>query len=67
MQKPVSVFSPNDSLSKIVKNVFYFIHKAHFVLEIFKLLYFFFFLSILPRFKRTDGSGIIYDFMNGLA
>ena len=33
-------FSPNDSLSKTMKNAFYFILKAFFVLEIFKLLYF---------------------------
>ena len=33
-------FSPNDSLSKNMKNVFYFIEKAFSVLEIFKFLYF---------------------------
>ena len=33
-------FSPNDSPSKTMKNVFYFIEKALFVLEIFKFLYF---------------------------
>ena len=32
----VFIFSPNDSPSKIVKNVFYFIEKALFVLELFK-------------------------------
>ena len=31
-------FSPNDSPSKIMKNVFYFIKKALFVLMIFKIL-----------------------------
>ena len=31
-------FSPNDSPSKSVKNVFYFIEKALFVLEIFNFL-----------------------------
>ena len=40
-------FSRNDSPSKTMKNVFYFIKKALFVLEIFKFLYFHltFFLS----------------------
>ena len=33
-------FSPYDSPSKTMKNVFYFIEKALFVLEIFKFLYF---------------------------
>ena len=33
-------FSPNDSPSKTMKNAFYFIQKALFVLEIFKFLYF---------------------------
>ena len=32
-------FSPNDSPSKTMENVFHFIEKAHFVLEIFKFLY----------------------------
>ena len=30
-------YSPNDSLSKTMKNVFYFMYKALFVFEIFKL------------------------------
>ena len=33
-------FSPNDIPSKTMKNVFYFIKKALFVLKIFKVLYF---------------------------
>ena len=33
-------FSPNDSLSKTMKNIFYFIQKALSVLEIFRFLYF---------------------------
>ena len=41
--------------------------KKLFVLEIFKCLYFFPFLSALFRLKRTNGSGIIYDVMNWLA
>ena len=32
-------FSPNDSPSKTMKNVFYFIKKALFILKIFKFLY----------------------------
>ena len=34
------IFSTNDSPSKTMKNAFYFIQKALFVLEIFKFLYF---------------------------
>ena len=34
----IFIFSPNDSPSNIMKNVFYFIQKALFVLEIFKFL-----------------------------
>ena len=33
-------FSPSDSLSKTMKEVFYFIRKAFFILAIFKFLYF---------------------------
>ena len=44
-------FSPNDSPSKTMKNVFYFIKKALFILKIFKFLYFclslFFFLPAI--------------------
>ena len=44
-------FSPNDSPSKTMKDVFYFIQKALFVLKIFKFLYFhlslIFFLSAI--------------------
>ena len=60
-------FSPNDSSSKTIRNIFYFIEKALFVLEISKFLYFLPFFSTLSRFKRTNGSGIIYDVMNWLA
>ena len=34
----IFIFSPNDSPLKTMKNVFYFIKKALFVLEIFKFL-----------------------------
>ena len=37
---PNFYFSPNDIPSKTMKNVFYFIKKALFVLKIFKFLYF---------------------------
>ena len=37
-QAPIFIFSPNDSPSKTVKNVFYFIKEALFVLKIFKFL-----------------------------
>ena len=63
----IFIFSPNDSPSKTMKSVFYFILKALFVLEIFKFLSFFHFLSTLSRYKRTNGSGIIYDVLNWLA
>ena len=34
----ILIFSPNDSPSKTMKNVFYFIEKALFILEIFEFL-----------------------------
>ena len=58
------IFSPDDSPSKVIKDFFHFIEKALFVLEMFK---FFLFFSALSRFKRTNGSRIIYDAMNWLA
>ena len=61
------IFSPNDSHLKTMKSVFYFILKALFILKIFKFFYFFPFLSILARYKKTNGSGIIYNAMNWLA
>ena len=36
----IFIYSPNDSPSKTMKNAFYFIVKALFILEIFKFLYF---------------------------
>ena len=36
----IFIFSPNDSPSKTMKNAFYFIKKALFVLEIIKFFYF---------------------------
>ena len=55
------IFSPNDSPSKTTENVLYFIQKALFVLEMLNFLIFSLF-SILCRFKRTDGSGIMLIF-----
>ena len=46
-------FSPNDSHSKTMKNAFYFILKALFVLKTSKDRHSF--LSTLSRFKRTNG------------
>ena len=60
------VFSPNACPSKTTENVSYFILKALLVLEIFKFLLFFSLLSTLSRFKRTNGSRIIYNVMNYL-
>ena len=34
----IFIFSPNDSTSKTIKNVFYFIEKALVILEIFRFL-----------------------------
>ena len=48
----IFIFSPNDRLSKTMKNVFCFIKKALFVLEIFKSLCFF--LSF-PLFLDSKG------------
>ena len=61
------IFSPNDSLLKTIKNVFYFIKKSLFVLKILKFFWFFPFLSLLSRFKRIDGSGVMYDVRNWFA
>ena len=63
----IFIFSPSERSSKILKNVFYFMEKSLFVLEIFRYLYVFSFLSTILRFKRTNGSRIIYDARNWLA
>ena len=47
----IFVFAPNDSPSKTMKSVFRFVKKALFVLEMFKILEFFPFLSALPDTK----------------
>ena len=44
----IFIFSPNDSASKTMKNVFYFIEKALFVLKIFQFSYF-----SLPSFSPS--------------
>ena len=63
----IFIFSSSDRSSKTMKNVFYFILKALFVLKIFKFLYFFPFLYTMSKFKRASGSGITYDVINWLA
>ena len=61
-------FSPNDNPLKTIKNVFYFIKKALFVLKILKLLQFFSSLSSkLSKVKRKNGNGIHYDVTNWFA
>ena len=47
--------------------IFYIFSKKLFLLKTFKFLWFFPFLSTLSRFKRKNGSGIIYDVMNWFA
>ena len=62
----VFTFSPNDSPSKTIKNVFLFHLKSPFCsrdIQIFVI----FPLSTLSNLKKTNGSGIIYDAMNWLA
>ena len=48
--------SPNNSPSKNMKNVFYFVIKALFVLEIFKFLYF-----CLPLFFSLSAIALVVD------
>ena len=60
------IFSPNDRPLKTMKNVF-FSSKKLFLSSRYSNLCIFFFLSTLPRFKRANGSGIIYDVINWLA
>ena len=48
----IFIFSPNDSPLKTMKNVFYFIEKALFVL---KILIFFYFFPSFPRFLDPEG------------
>ena len=63
----ILIFSPNNSPSKTMKKVFNFIEKALFVLERFQVLHFFLFLSTFSRFKKTNGQGIVNNFMSWLA
>ena len=46
------IFAPNDRHPETIKNIFYLIEKALFVLEIFKLFQFVIFLSTISRFKK---------------
>ena len=60
-------FSSNDSPSKTMKNVFYFIWKALFVLEIFKFLYFPSFFPVNHCFRGWSKKNLkIYDTINCL-
>ena len=54
------------ALQKLWKMLFI-LSKKFFSFKIFKFCSFFPFLSLLSRFKRTHGSGIIYDAMNWVA
>ena len=56
----IFIFSPNDSPSKIMKSVFYFIEKDLFVSQDIQTFVIFPFLFKTSRLKRTNGSGIIY-------
>ena len=57
----ISIFSPNVSSWKTIKNVFLFRGKGPFR---FKDIQIFVIFSTLSKFKRINGSGIIYDVMN---
>ena len=61
-------FSPNYSPSKTIKNVFYFIYKALFVLEIFKFLYFFLplFFSLIAIALEIDSREILKFMMSSI-
>ena len=63
-------FSPNDNPSKTMKNVFYFIKKALFVLNILKFLYFrllLFFFFVCHCLRGWSKKNLkIYDIINCL-
>ena len=61
----IFVFSSNDRPSKTMKNVIS--SKSSFHSQDIQISVFFPFLSTLSRFKRANGSGIIYDVINWLA
>ena len=56
----ISIFSPNVSPRKSIKNVFLFHRKSSFCSPEIHVFAFFPFLSTLSRFKRRNVSGIIY-------
>ena len=62
----IFIFSPNYSSSKTMK-CFLFHLKSSFRSQDIQIFVIFLFLFTLSRFKRTNGSGIIYDVMNWLA
>ena len=56
----IFIFSLKDSHSKTITNVFYFIKKAPFVLEIFKFLNFF---PSFPHFPDSKGQMEVESYM----
>ena len=56
----IFIFLPNDSSSKTIKNVYYCIEKALFILEMFKFLYFF---PSFPQFPDSKGQKKLKKFM----
>ena len=63
----IFIFPPNDNSSEIMKNLFLSHLKSSFRCRDIQFFVIFSFLSKLSRFKRPNGSGIIYDVMNWLA
>ena len=58
----IFIFPPNDSPSKTIKNSFYFIEQAFFVLEIF--IFFGDFYAFLPHFSDSKGQMEVEQFMS---
>ena len=63
----IFIFSPNNNSSEIMKKLFLSHLKSSFRCRDIKFFVIFPFLSKLSRFKRPNGSGIIYDVMTWLA
>ena len=63
----IFIFSSNDASSKTMKNVFVFHIKSSFRSRDIQFFIIFPFLSTLSRFKRANGSGMIYDGINWFA
>ena len=60
------IFYQEKAFQSIMKNAFYFIYKALFVLKLLKLLHYFPFQSTFSRFKGTYETGIIMASWIGL-